>query len=103
MPLEAYNFFINKFVDAIRHEIARSAEKAYESLRFSDMQKILMIECPEEMKRFISANTGVEGINWNISGDRIFFSKLRQEIEEIPSFKMINLSLGYATELNRIV
>lgn len=36
VPLEAYHFFINKFVDAIRFEIARSAERAYESLSLRD-------------------------------------------------------------------
>ncbi len=53
MPLEAYHFFINKFVDAIRYEIARSAEKAYESLRFTDMQKMLMLERQEDLRAFI--------------------------------------------------
>jgi hypothetical protein len=37
MPKEIYNYFVNKFVDAIRYEIARSAEKAYESLALRDM------------------------------------------------------------------
>jgi 26S proteasome regulatory subunit N12 len=53
VPLEAYHFFINKFVDAIRYEIARSAEKAYESLRFTDMQKMLMLERQEDLRAFI--------------------------------------------------
>lgn len=43
VPLEAYNYFINKFVDAIRFEIARSSEKAYESLSLRDTQRIFMI------------------------------------------------------------
>ena len=38
VPLKAYQFFIDKFVDAIRYEMARSAEKAYQSLKVSDMQ-----------------------------------------------------------------
>ena len=44
VPLESYQFFVNKFVDAIRYEIARSAEKAYESLKITDMQRIFMID-----------------------------------------------------------
>jgi 26S proteasome regulatory subunit N12 len=43
VPLEAYQFFINKFVDAIRYEVARSAEKSYESLRGTDLLKMLML------------------------------------------------------------
>jgi len=53
VPLEAYHFFINKFVDAIRFEIARSAERAYESLSLRDTQKIFMIENQQELLNFI--------------------------------------------------
>ena len=53
MPLAAYEFFINKFVDAIRFEIARSAEKAYDSLKVSDMQKMFMIDQLKDLQAFI--------------------------------------------------
>ena len=43
IPLQAYQFFIDKFVDAIRYEIARSAERAYESLSLKDIGQMLMI------------------------------------------------------------
>ena len=54
MPLPAYYFFIEKFVDAIRYEIARSAEQSYDSLKLSDMQKMFMIETREQLMAFIS-------------------------------------------------
>jgi len=38
IPLQSYQFFIDRLVDAIRYETARSAERAYESLRKTDMQ-----------------------------------------------------------------
>lgn len=53
VPLEAYHFFINKFVDAIRFEIARSSEKAYEHLALRDVQKIFMIDNQQELQQFI--------------------------------------------------
>lgn len=53
VPHEAYQFFVDKFVDAIRFEIARSAEKAYESLRISDTAKLFMIPNDVELKQFI--------------------------------------------------
>lgn len=58
VPLESYTFFINKFVDAIRYENARSAEKAYESLRLADMSKMFMIDNENELRAFIEANSG---------------------------------------------
>ena len=44
VPQVAYYFFIGKFVDAIRYEIARSAERSYDSLSLRDMQKMFMID-----------------------------------------------------------
>jgi 26S proteasome regulatory subunit N12 len=58
VPLEAYHFFINKFVDAIRYEVARSAEKAYESLKIAEVQRIFMISDARELQNFITANSG---------------------------------------------
>jgi hypothetical protein len=53
LPLQSYQYFVDKFVDAIRYEIARSAEKAYESLSVKDMQKLFMIENLNELQNFI--------------------------------------------------
>jgi len=42
--MKAYQFFIDKFVDAIRYEVARSAERAYGSLAIKDMGGMFMIK-----------------------------------------------------------
>jgi len=44
VPLAAYQVFIDKFVDAIRYEIARSSEKAYDSIKLVDASKMFMID-----------------------------------------------------------
>ena len=54
VPQVAYYFFIEKFVDAIRYEIARSAERSYDSLSLADMQKMFMIESRDELTAFIA-------------------------------------------------
>ena len=56
VPLVAYNFFIGQFVDAIRYEIARSAERSYDSLRLRDMQKMFMIDDEDSLTKFITQN-----------------------------------------------
>ena len=43
---------------AIRYENARSAEKAYESLRLEDMQKMFMIDSQSDLLAFVEANNG---------------------------------------------
>ncbi len=79
MPLEAYHFFINKFVDAIRVEIARSSEKAYSSLSLRDTLHMFMISSEQELHSFIQSNSGREGIEWAVEGDRLWFRRQRAE------------------------
>lgn len=67
------------------------------------MRKLFMIDSPDELSRFIASKSGQEGITWEVSDDRVYFRREKQEMKEIPSYKMIELSLDYATELNRIV
>ena len=75
MPLELYHFFIDKFADAIRTEIARSAERSYESLAVKDMQKMFMIDTQAQVLEFIRANDNKDGIAWTVKGDRVEFIK----------------------------
>jgi hypothetical protein len=103
VPHEAYQFFVDKFVDAIRFEIARSAEKAYDSLRIADTNRLFMIPTDTELRTFIASNNNKEGVEWKIVGDRLHFVKQRADTKEIPSSKMIGICLDFATELNRIV
>jgi len=51
------------------------------------------------LRNFITANSGKEGIEWDVNGDRLWFRKSKAEAKEIPSGKMISLVLDYATEL----
>jgi 26S proteasome regulatory subunit N12 len=103
MPLLAYHFFIDKFEDTIRKAFARSAERAYESLKLVDAQKMFMIPDQKELLQFIARNNMEETIGWEVRGDRLYFVKERKEIDSIPATKMINHALEYATELNRII
>jgi len=103
VPLQLYHFFIDKFADAIRYEIARSAERAYPSLALGDMQKMFMIDNRDVLMKFITDNNNKDGIVWETKGDRVVFNKEKKDVTEIPSMRMVNTALDYATELNRII
>lgn len=62
-----------------------------------------MIPNESELRQFIVSNSGKEGVEWKVDGGRLWFVKQKADQKEIPSQKMIGLSLEYATELNRIV
>ena len=67
VPLQAYHFFINRFVDAIRYELARSSERAYESLSLKDMGKFFMINNQDELRLFIEQNNNKDRVQWQIN------------------------------------
>jgi len=64
VPLQAYQFFIDKFVDAIRYEVARSAERAYESLSLKDMGQLFMIGNQTELMQFVESNNMKDSVGW---------------------------------------
>ena len=108
VPLPAYQFFIDKFVDAIRYQIARSAERSYDSLKLADMQKMFMIDDKQKLMEFIEQNRALSEeqrarTKWEIRGERLHFLREKREMTDIPSVAMISTSLEYATELNRII
>ena len=67
IPLQAYQFFIDKFVDAIRYEIARSAERAYESLSIKDLGQMLMISNQQELMACINSNNMKDSVGWDFN------------------------------------
>ena len=100
-----YNFFLSKFDDAIRYQIARSAEKSYESLKISDALQILMLSGETELGNFIREQEKLEDreINWVISGDRIVFIPLEKEKESIPAFSIVADALRLGIEMEKII
>ena len=95
-------------MDAIRYQIARSAQRSYDSLKLTDMQKMFMIEDKAKLMEFIDQNSNLAEeqrarTKWEIRGDRLHFTREKREVTDIPSIAMINKSLEYATELNRII
>jgi hypothetical protein len=61
-----------------------------------------MISDKSQLMNFIAANQK-GNVGWIVKGDRLHFTREKKEVAEIPNLKMINLSLSYATELNRII
>ena len=95
-------------MDAIRYQIARSAERSYDSLKLADMQKMFMIDDKAKLMEFIDQNRALgeeqrARTKWEIRDDRLHFLREKREVTDIPSIAMINKSLEYATELNRII
>ena len=62
-------------MDAIRYEIARSAERAYESLSLKDIGQMLMIPQQADLVRFVDQNNMKDGVGWEVNNadKRVYF------------------------------
>ena len=106
MPVPQYSFFIDDFINSIRYETARSAEKAYQHLSVRDALEVFMLDNETDLQTFVDKEkrNGVEnGVEWVVEGDVIKFLSDKQDQLMIPSEKMIQRSLQYAVDLERIV
>jgi len=101
-PSPAYNFFIDQLMGTVRDEIAECCEKAYEYLSIQEAQKLLGFTNVEGLKKYASQR------NWKTAhrmdtGDIFSFETKEESKTEIPSLKIVQQTLHYARELERIV
>ncbi|KAJ0970306.1 hypothetical protein J5N97_023183 [Dioscorea zingiberensis] len=101
VPHETYVHFMDLLAKTVRDEIAGCSEKAYNYLSIADAKKILMFSSDQELNEYITQ----EHPEWEINDKCVFFQKAKesQPCKEIPSLQLINQTLSYARELERIV
>ena len=105
-PLEIYGYFINKMVDTVQHEAARSAEKAFKQLKVQDAYKLFLLGNAGELESFIEKQKikGLENnVAWVLNKDSIHFEAVEKEKLTIPAHRAINQSMQFAHELEKIV
>lgn len=92
-------YFMDMLVDTVRDEIADCSEKAYASIKAADLQGLLMFASPKELSDF------AEQRGWSVDGSVVTFSKMEDEApaQKLPSTQLIQETLAYAKELERIV
>ena len=89
-----------KLNEAVRIDIANCSEKAYESLSVKDCAELLFFKNGEkEISNFIS-NTER---SWSVRENRVYFADSSKSQVRVPSKQLIESSLSYANELERIV
>ncbi|CAA3008685.1 26S proteasome non-ATPase regulatory subunit 8 homolog A-like [Olea europaea var. sylvestris] len=101
LPHETYDYFMDLLAKTVRDEIAGCNEKAYDSLSVNDAQQILLFSSDQELVEYIK----VEHPEWEIKNGFVYFKQARESepCKEIPSLQLINQTLSYARELERIV
>jgi len=110
----AYLFYLGKLNSSIRYEIARSAEKSFNSISLKDAADLLMFDNNNDLLDYInqenqkiteSLNHGntIE-IQWMIQNDYLVFKKISSKDKNvIPSKKIMSDTVRLAYEVEKII
>jgi len=96
-PAKPYNYFMDLLIGTVRSEIASCIEKAYNSLKVTNAQKLLRFNSADEFTDFATKR------KWTITGDTCNFQTQENKKLTIPTMELIHQTLNYAKELERIV
>ncbi|KAF2313482.1 hypothetical protein GH714_011203 [Hevea brasiliensis] len=101
VPCKTYDYFMDLLAKTVRDEIAGCSEKAYGYLSVSDARQMLLFSSDNELLQYIKE----EHPEWEIKTGQVIFQKAKESAscKEIPSLQLINQTLSYARELERIV
>ncbi|RAL41315.1 hypothetical protein DM860_010109 [Cuscuta australis] len=101
VPHEAYAYFMDVLAKTVRDEIAGCSEKAYDSLSIKDAQQMLLFSSDQELLEYVTE----EHPEWVVKDGLIIFQRVKDSApcKEIPSLHLINQTLSYARELERII
>ncbi|XP_038992646.1 26S proteasome non-ATPase regulatory subunit 8 homolog A-like [Hibiscus syriacus] len=100
-PHETYVYFMDLLAKTVRDEIAGCSEKAYDYLSINDARQMLLFSSDQELLEYVKE----EHPEWEVKNRSVFFQKAKEPTpyKEIPSLQLINQTLSYARELERIV
>jgi len=90
-------YFMDMLVDTVREEIAECSEKAYGTIGASELQSLLMLGSEAELGDY------AEQRGWVISQGKVTFGGTEEKQLQLPSTQLIQETLAYAKELERIV
>ncbi|EGR34720.1 hypothetical protein IMG5_003230, partial [Ichthyophthirius multifiliis] len=107
VPLMSFHVFLDRIIETIRYETARSAEKGYESLRLTDCVKLFHLHNVDQVQDFADQQNKISDENeftWVVQNDRLWFKgKDHKNVQKFNAENLIRTSLSYAYELEKIV
>lgn len=102
-----YNYYLSKFDDTIRFQIARSMEKSYETLNNKAAMSLLMLKNEHALNEFVRQQNENpredREILWKKEGDKIKFIPINENKPSIPADRIFHDSLLLGIETEKIV
>jgi hypothetical protein len=92
-----YNYYLSKFDDTIRFQIARSMEKSYETLDIKAAMNLLMLNNEQALHEFVRQQNDNprddREILWKNEGNLIKFIPINENKASIPAYRIFHDSL----------
>ncbi|VEU39295.1 unnamed protein product [Pseudo-nitzschia multistriata] len=101
VPDSTYQFFVDNLLQTVRDSIADCMEVSYKNMKLSDAMTMMKFGAEQELLEYIEECRD----DWIVEADTLCFQPppSGSKAGDIPSIKMINQNLSYATEMERIV
>lgn len=99
-----YNYYLSKFDNTIRFQIARSAEKSYDSIKIEDAISLLMFNDQNQLLEFVKAQNQIQEdreIDWKIADGKIYFVPLNKEKPTVPANRIVYDTVLLGIELEQ--
>jgi 26S proteasome regulatory subunit N12 len=99
-PVPFYSFFLKSLLETVRVNIAECAAASYSKFSLQGATEILMFANDKDTLAFITAQYP----DWAVNASEIDLRAAKKaRSEELSAHRLITQTLGYATELERIV
>jgi len=106
VPYEYFNVFLDRIIETIRFEIARSVEKSFEYLTLTDVLKFFYLEDAAALLQFAKTQETFakdNGVAWKIDNNKLYFQPLDVDKHRYNALSSASELLQYAEELEKIV
>jgi 26S proteasome regulatory subunit N12 len=127
VPQMYYSFFMERLIDTVRQKVGASLERSYEHLPAQQAALMLILadvaalqefalkenerKAREETDDAMGETTpasltrrNVTGlVRWEVRDGRLYFKRSEEKRLEIPALEIMGHTIGYATDLERIV
>jgi len=127
LPQMYYSFFMERLVDTVRQKVGSSLELSYEHLPAAEAAKMLMLADVPALQEFAMRENERKAreeqddpdgdmtpslthkkqhaglVRWEVKDSRLHFTRSVEKRLEIPTLDLMVNTIGYATDLERIV
>eukprot|EP01138_Halocafeteria_seosinensis_P002170 gb/GECG01002220.1/.p1 GENE.gb/GECG01002220.1/~~gb/GECG01002220.1/.p1 ORF type:complete len:270 (+),score=40.16 gb/GECG01002220.1/:1-810(+) len=98
-PAQVYKIFLDKLTETVRSDIADCLAASYERLPVQEAAKKLQLSSQNAVQDFVKHND----LNWKFEGSDVVFVPSDAKGVSVQSRQLIENTLHYATELEKIV